>query len=78
MARKPETPFNKIMAVRNKLRLYVEFGDNALDGTPQEFAEEVQECMEYLMSFRNIINGMVSFDDTPERSVLLYLPIEAE
>lgn len=75
MARKTETPFNKIMVIRSRLRLYVEYGDNALDGqTPQEFAADVAECLEYLMSFRNIINGMVLLEQPPEQAVLPYLP----
>lgn len=74
MAKKPEKPFNKIMMVRSKLRMFVEYGDHALDGqTPQEFAADVLECFEYLMEFRNIVNGMVSFDETPSRAVLPYL-----
>jgi hypothetical protein len=75
MGRKSETPFHKIMTVRSKLGLYIEYGDHALDGqTPQEFAADVRECFEYLMAFRNIINGMVSLEETPERAVLPYLP----
>ncbi len=74
MARKTETPFHKIMLVRSKLRLYVEYGDAALQGqTVQEFAADVLECFEWLMEFRNIINGMVSFDEAPSRAVLPYL-----
>lgn len=74
MARKSETPFNKIMLTRGKLRAYVTYGDMALEGqTPQEFAADVQECLEYLMSFRNIINGMVALEEPPERAVLPYL-----
>jgi hypothetical protein len=74
MPRKSETPFHKLMTVRAKLRMYVEYGDHALDGqTPQEFAAEVQECFALLMDFRNIINGMVSFDQTPQRAVLPYI-----
>lgn len=79
MARHTQTPFHKIVTVQTKLGLYVEYGDRALEGqTPQEFAADVKECFEYLMAFRNIINGMVSFDDTPEHSVLRYLPGDAD
>lgn len=74
MPRKTETPFHKILQVRSKLGLYIEYGDNALgDQTPQEFASDVRECFEYLMEFRNIINGMVSFDEAPSRAVVPYL-----
>lgn len=74
MARKTETPFHKIMTIRAKLRMYVEYGDHALNGqTPQEFAADIQEIVEYLMDFRNMVNSMVSFDDTPSRSVLPYI-----
>ena len=74
MSKKNETPFNKIMMTRAKLGLYVKYGDNALNGqTPQEFAKDVEEVLEYLMTFRNIINGMVSFDEEPERAVIPYL-----
>jgi hypothetical protein len=77
--RQVDKPFHKIMTVRSKLRMYVEYGDHALDGqTPQEFAADVQECFELLMDFRNIINGMVSFDETPQRAVLPYLEDERE
>jgi hypothetical protein len=74
MARKQETPFNKIMLTRAKLRMFVEFGDHALDGqTPQEFAADVAECLEYLMDFRNIVNGMVTLDEKPGRAALSYI-----
>ena len=77
MRRKTETPFHKILQARSKLGLYIEYGDNALgDQTPQEFASDVRECFEYLMEFRNIINGMVSFDEAPSRAVVPYLPYE--
>jgi hypothetical protein len=77
-SQQPETPFRKIMAVRSRLRLYVEYGDQALDGqTSQEFAADVQECVEFLMEFRNIINSMVSFDDAPSRAVIPYLSDDA-
>jgi hypothetical protein len=77
MARRKETPFDKIMTVRSRLGLYVEYGDVALDGkTPQEFAADVKEVFEYLMSFRNMVNGMVSFDEVPEEAVLAYLPCD--
>jgi hypothetical protein len=81
MGKKAETPFHKIMTVRTALGLYVEYGDVALQQrgqTAQEFAADVRECFEYLMSFRNIINGMVSFDEPPEKAVLPYLPEEPE
>lgn len=62
------------MTVRSKLRMYIEYGDHALgDQTPQEFAADVLECFEHLMEFRNIINGMVSFDQEPSRAVLPYI-----
>lgn len=74
MARKTK-PFDKLMTVRSKLPLYIEYGEAALQKQSlAEFMADVAECFELLMSFRNIINGMVSFDDTPERSVLPYLP----
>lgn len=74
MGRNTEKPFNKIMLTKGKLRAYVTYGDMALDGqTPQEFAADVLECFELLMEFRNIINGMVTFDETPSRAVLPYL-----
>ena len=75
MARKPEKPFDKIISARVTLGLYVQHGDAALGGkTPQEFAAEVHECFEYLMEFRNIINGMVGFNEAPSKAVLPYLP----
>ena len=74
MPKKSEKPFNKIMLTRSKLRLYIEHGDHALgEQAPQEFLADVQECLEYLMEFRNIINGMVSFDEAPSRAVVPYL-----
>lgn len=74
MAKKPEKPFHKIMVTRAKLRMFVEYGDNALDGqTAQEFAADVQECMEHLMELRNIINGMVTLDEPPARAALAYI-----
>lgn len=77
MAKKPETPFHQIMLTRNKLKLYIEYGDHALDGqTPQEFAADVHRCMEYLIDFRNIINGMVALEEPPGRAVLPYLSDE--
>lgn len=79
MGRRTEKPFDKIMVTRTKLGLFVEYGEAALDGqTPQEFAADVRECFEYLMSFRNIINGMVSFEQKPEDAVLPYLPDDGD
>jgi hypothetical protein len=78
MAKRDEKPFNKILSARSKLRMYVEYGDHAIVGqTPQEFAADVLECFEYLMEFRNIINGMVGFDEAPSRAVIPYLSDEA-
>ena len=74
MSRKTEKPFNKIMLTRAKLGMFVQYGDAALDGqTAQEFAADVHECLEYLMEFRNIVNGMVTFDEAPSRAVVPYL-----
>ena len=75
MPRKREqTPFDKLMMVRSRLRMYVEYGDHALDGqTPQEFAAEVQESLDLLMDFRNMVNSMASLEETPQRAVLVYL-----
>ncbi len=75
MPRKNPTPFDKIMTARSKLSLFVEYGEHALGGqSVGDFLADLNECFGYLMTFRNIINGMVSFDETPERSVLPYLP----
>jgi hypothetical protein len=75
MTRKIEKPFDKLLRVRTTLPLYIEYGDRALQGKSlQEFIVEVNECFELLMTFRNIINGMVSFDEAPEHAVLQYLP----
>lgn len=77
MAKGSEKPFNKIMMVRARLRLYVEHGEHALDGlTAQEFAAETMECFDYLLEFRNIVNSMVSLDEPPSRAVLPYLSDE--
>lgn len=74
MARKLETPFHKITTVGSKLDLFTKFGDAALAGQPiGDFISDVRECFEYLMTFRNIINRMVAFDQPPERAVLPYL-----
>lgn len=75
MPRKREqTPFDKLMMVRSRLRMYVEYGDHALDGqTPQEFAAEIQESMDLLMDFRNMVNSMASLEETPQRAVLVYV-----
>jgi hypothetical protein len=71
---KPAKPFHKITMIQSRLQMYVEYGDAALQGqTPREFATEVAEAFGYLMDFRNIINGMVGFDDTPKRAALPYL-----
>ena len=76
MARK-EKPFDKIMLTKGKLDMYVQYGDIALKGQPpQEFASEVKEAFGYLMDFRNIINGMVRFDEAPDRAVIPYLSDE--
>lgn len=78
MARKQaDKPFHKIMVTRATLRMFVEYGDAALDGkTFQEFAAEVQDCMELLMDFRNMVNAMVTFDEAPAEAVLPYLPTD--
>jgi hypothetical protein len=73
-----KTPFDKILAARNKLAMFVEYGEPALGGQSfKGFAEEVNEAFEYLMSFRNIINGMVSLEEPPDRAVLPYLSGDA-
>ena len=77
MAKKNETPFNKIMSARGKLRLYVEYGEAAIpDQTPQEFAAEVLEAFDIVMAFRNIINSMVSFNQSPEMAALGHIPTD--
>lgn len=74
MARKNEKPFDRIMTVRSKLDMFVQYGDIALkDQTQAEFLAEVHEAFNYLMEFRNIINGMVRFDEPPRDAVLPYL-----
>jgi len=74
MARKAEKPFNTIMQTRSILEMYVKYGDAALqDKTPQEFAAETLAAFDHLMTFRNIINGMVSFDEEPEDAALFYI-----
>jgi hypothetical protein len=74
MGKKTEKPFDKIVLTQGKLKMFVEFGEAALRGqTVQEFAADVLECFGYLMTFRNIINGMVRFDEAPEQAVLPYL-----
>lgn len=78
MAKKSETPFHKIMVTRQKLRLYVEYGDHALDGqTIQQFAGDVLECLETLVEFRNIVNGMASLEQKPSFAVIPYLSDDA-
>jgi hypothetical protein len=73
VARKPK-PFDKIMRVRTTLGLFVQYGDAALQGqTMAEFIADANECFNHLMDFRNIINGMVSFDQPPVEAVLPYL-----
>lgn len=72
--KRQETPFEKIMLTRGKLRLYVEHGDTALDGqSPQEFAAEVQECYQYLMDFRNIVNSMVGLEFPPSDAAKMHV-----
>lgn len=71
---KAEKPFHKITVTQALLRMYVEHGDPALQGrAPQEFAAEVLECFEWLMDFRNLINGMVSFNRPPKEAVAPFL-----
>jgi len=72
---KRQKPFDKIMSVRTTLDMYVKFGDAALRGqSVEDFLKDVQESFEHLMAFRNIINGMVTFDETPTRAALFYVP----
>jgi hypothetical protein len=74
MARRKEKPFDKIMATRTKLQQYLHYGESALhDQNINDFLTDVAECYGYLMDFRNIINGMVSFDETPQQAVVPYL-----
>jgi hypothetical protein len=71
---KAEKPFNKIVMTRAALDMYVEHGEAALQGRSHaEFIAEIREAFGYLMDFRNIINGMVRFDDVPREAVLPYL-----
>lgn len=79
MARKTEKSFDKIMLTSSKLRMYVEYGDVALKGqTPQQFAADVLECFEHLLTFRNIVNRMVSFDQPPADAARMHLPESGE
>jgi hypothetical protein len=72
--RREETPFDKIMVVASRLRLYTQYGDHALgDQTPQQFAGDVLEAFEHLMVFRNIVNGMASFEQRPEEAAASYI-----
>ena len=63
---KPEKPFNKILMTHGKLRLYLQIGDDALEGqTREEFISDVAECFQYLIDFRNIVNSMASLEMPP-------------
>lgn len=74
MAKKPEKPFHKIMTTRSKLQMWVQYGDQALgEQTAHDFAGDLLECFEHLITFRNIINGMVGFDEPPEDAALFYI-----
>lgn len=73
MARKPK-PFDKIMMTKSKIDLFVQYGEHALgEQTIGEFMADVKEVVGYLMDLRNIINGMVSFDEPPQQAVRPYL-----
>ena len=77
MARKKESIFDKMMVTKTRLAMYARYGEQALQGqSPQDFAKDVNECMDHLMSFRNIVNGMVSFDEAPEQAALFYIPTD--
>ena len=78
MPRTPK-PFDKILQTRIKLDLYTKYGDAALQGqSAADFIADVNECYGHLMAFRNIINGMVSFNEAPEKAVLPYLSVDEE
>jgi len=73
MPKRKETPFDKIVMTRGKLGLYVRHGDVALDGQdPQEFADEVQECFQHLLDFRNMVNEMAALEQAPMDVVKSY------
>lgn len=74
MPKKPERPFAKILDVKSRVRLYLQFGEHALGGkTVAEFMAEIDETLEHLMDFRNMVNAMVAFDEAPGQAVLPYL-----
>jgi hypothetical protein len=69
-----QTPFDKIMEVRSRLNLYVEYGDHALAGqTFPEFAADVAEAFNTLMDFRNMVNSMASLNETPQQAALQHI-----
>lgn len=74
MPKKTQKPFDKIVMTRSRLDMYVEHGEAALQGqTHAEFIAEIHEAFSHLMSFRNIVNGMVRFEEPPAEAVKAYL-----
>jgi len=72
--KRQDTPFDKIMRTASTLRLYVEYGDVALDGqTPQEFAADTQEALQYLLDFRNMVNSMAALNESPQDAIQHHL-----
>ena len=75
---KAQKPFDKILTARAKIDAYARYGSIALGEQPiDEFMAEVSEAFGYLMSFRNIINAMASFNETPEQTALQFIDVES-
>jgi hypothetical protein len=77
MPKRKETPFDKIMTARAKLDMFVRYGDVALkEQSFAEFAAEVNEAFGFLMDFRNMVQGMVTFSEEPGLAVIPYMSRE--
>ena len=71
---KKQTPFDKIVETKNTLEMFVKYGDAALKGQSyQAFSEDVLDCYRQLMTFRNMVRSMSSFEETPEQAAKQYI-----
>lgn len=73
MPKRAATPFDKIMTTRAKLELMATYPDHFSDEDRRAVIADANKVVGWLMDFRNIVNGMVSFEEPPKDAAAAYV-----
>lgn len=70
-----DKPFHRISMTRSKLEMWAEHGDRIFSDPSEKDQLLRDACFTVgaLMDFRNIINGMVGFDELPQDAARPYV-----